>query len=157
MAEFILYKSDGAITNKRVVANAFNDLEDGRYRVTVNSYKKRSLLQNNYYWSCMVPMVKDGLRDAGYNEVKTNEDAHEVLKQLFLKRKLLNEINGDEIVIPGSTAKLTTVEFNLFIDDVIQWAATYLSITIPLPNEPIVMFATYDEDVNATIVSNNLK
>jgi hypothetical protein len=152
MPEFLLYKSAGAITNKKVVADAFNQLEDGRYRVVINSFKKRSLPQNAYYHGCVVPLVKDGLRDAGYNEVKTCEDAHEILKHLFLKRKLSNENNGDEIVIPGSTAKLTTIEFNTFIDEVIQWAAEYLGITIPLPNEPIVMFAEYSEDLKAIIV-----
>jgi hypothetical protein len=152
MPEFLLYKSAGSISNKKVVADAFNQLEDGRYKVVISSYKKRSLPQNAYYWAAMLPMVKDGLREVGYNEVKSLDDAHEILKHLFLKRKLSNDNTGDEIVIPGSTAKLTTIEFNTFIDEVIQWAAEYLGITIPLPNEPLVMFAEYDENVKAIIV-----
>jgi hypothetical protein len=152
MPEFLLYKSAGSISNKKVVADAFNQLEDGRYKVVISSYKKRSLPQNAYYWAAMLPMVKDGLREVGYNEVKSLDDAHEILKHLFLKRKLSNDNTGDEIVIPGSTAKLTTIEFNTFIDEVIRWAAEYLGIQIPLPNEPLVMFAEYDENVKAIIV-----
>lgn len=153
MSEFLLYKYNGAISNRKVVADAFNGLENGRYKVVISSYKKRSLPQNAYYHGCVVPMVKDGLRHIGYNEVKTNEDAHECLKHLFLKRKMVNENNGDEIVIPGSTAKLTTIEFNTFIDEIIQWASEYLGITIPLPNEPLLMFAEYDNDLDTTTIT----
>ncbi|MBS1915702.1 MAG: hypothetical protein JST87_05455 [Bacteroidetes bacterium] len=108
--------------------------------------------QNKYYWGCLLPMVQEGLNHAGYNEVKTPEDAHEVLKHLFLKKKIVNQNTDETIEIAGSTQKLTTVQFNEFVDEVIRWAAAYLSIAIPLPNESLVMFADYDNDVNATIV-----
>lgn len=138
--DFILHIKDSAITNKVAVRKFFNQLKDGKYLVRVDSFKKRTLPQNAYYWSVVVPMVKDGLRDAGYSEVKTNEDAHEILKHLFLKKKMVNEKNGDEIIIAGSTADLKTVEFNTFLEEIWQWAAEYLGITVPAPNEQLVMF-----------------
>lgn len=153
MSECFFYIKGGDITNKAAVKKCFSQLDDGSYLLKIQSKKKRSLLQNQYYWGCVVPMVKDGLRDAGYNEVKTNEDAHEIIKHLFLKRKLTSEKNGDEIVIPGSTAKLTTIEFNTLIDEVIQWASEYLGISIPLPNEPLMMFAEYRQDDNLILIT----
>lgn len=151
--EFLIYKKDGVIANQAQVEWTLNSLEDGRYRVAISAYKKRSLPQNKYYWAAMLPMVVEGLRHIGYSEVKTVDDAHEVVKVLFLKRKIYNENTGEEIEVPGSTAKLTTTEFNLLIDQVIQWAAEYLGLQIPLPNEPLIMFADRDGELNLTLVT----
>jgi len=41
-----------------------------------------------------------------------------------------------------------------FIEEVQRWAAEYLNVIIPNPGEPSVMFASYDETVNATIIDN---
>ncbi len=144
MSEFILYISDGEIKNKAQVRKAFTELKSGKYLVSIKSNKKRSLKQSAYYWGVVVPMVKDGLRDIGYNDVKTNEQAHEILKHLFLKRKIHNEINDDTIEIAGSTAELKTVEFNSFLEDIWQWSATYLNITIPEPNQQMVLYQEND-------------
>jgi len=110
-------------------------LPDGRYLMKIDSSKKRSNNQNRYWWGIVVPMVREGLRDMGYDDVKTNEDAHEILKHLFLKKKVESSSNGDIIEVTGNTSKLSTVEFNLLIDEVIKWAATYLNIQILFPNE----------------------
>ena len=140
MPDFILYKRDGAITNKVSVRKAFNALKDGKYLIKIDAFKKRTLSQNAYYHGVVVPMVKEGLYNQGYSEVKTNEDAHEILKHLFLKRKMVNEKNGDEITVAGSTADLKTVEFNMFLEEVWRWASEYLGIVIPAPQEQLVMF-----------------
>ena len=139
--EFTLYINEmQKISNRDTVANAFASLEQGKYLVKIESVKKRSLPQNSYYWSVCVPMVKKGLQDIGYREVKTNNDAHEVLKHLFLKKKYTNEESGEEIVVPGSTANLKTVEFNMFLEELWLWASDYLNIQIPMPNEQTVLF-----------------
>lgn len=110
-------------------------------------------MQNAFYWGCVLPIVKDGLCDVGYREVKTDQDAHEILKTLFLKKKIVNENSGEEIIIPGSTAKLTTLEFCSYIDEITQWASEYLSIVIPSPGEYMPMFtAEYDQEISATII-----
>jgi RNA-binding protein YhbY len=151
VSEFILHITNGAITNPKVVREKFT-LKDGKYLVSIKSIKKRSLQQNAYYHGVVVPMVKEGLREAGYNEVRTNEDAHEILKHLFLKKKITSEKSGEEITIAGSTAKLKTVEFNQFLEDIWQWAATYLNISIPEPNEQMIMFAQYDRESKTIII-----
>ena len=137
--QFFLNIQFGNVANRPTVATAFKSLQDGRYMVKIMPYKVRSLQLNKYYHGCVLPLVLDGLREAGFNEIKDVATVHELLKKLFLERKIFSEKNGDEITLPGSTAILTNPEFNQFLDDVRQWAAEYLSIEIPLPNEQIKM------------------
>lgn len=119
---------------------SFAGLSDGKYLVTIKSIKGRSLLQNAYYWAVCVPLVQQGLIDAGYNEVKSPQDAHEIMKHLFLKKTMHSEKTGDEIVISGSTAALRTVEFNTYLEEIWQWAATYLNVSIPAPGEQVAIW-----------------
>lgn len=140
MTEIILHIKDHAPSNPKTLDALFYSLSDGRYIVRIKNTKHRSLPQNAYYHGVIVPMVKDGLIFMGFNEVKTNEDAHEVMKHLFLKEKIKSEQTGDEIIIPGSTAKLTTLEFETYLEEIRQWAASYLGIAIGLPNEQLEFF-----------------
>lgn len=135
MTERICHIESGKIANPQEIRKLFADLQDGIYLVKVATRKARSLDQNEYYWGVVCDMVRDSLNDAGYREVKTPEDAHEIMKMLFLKVKKYNRKNGRTKETTGSTAKLTTVEFNIYIEEIIQWAAEYLNIQIPLPNE----------------------
>lgn len=139
MTEFFLHIKDGQIANKRTVASQFA-LPDGTYLITIKSKKQRSVQQNRFWWGALLPLVKIGLNDAGYSEVKTNEDAHEVIKAIFLKKHISNS-DGLALEMAGSTAELTTIEFNELIDNVQKWAAEFLNIQIPSPNEQVVMFA----------------
>jgi RNA-binding protein YhbY len=138
LTEFILNIAGRKVTNNAKARDVFNSLKDGKYLVQIKAIRKRTLNQNSYYWGIVAPMVKNGLREAGYNEVRTNEEAHEVMKCLFLKRTIHSEKNGDDIVISGSTSELTTKEFNVFLEEIWQWAAQYLGIQIPMPNEEFV-------------------
>lgn len=97
-------------------------------------------------------MVREGLRDLGYRDVKTVGDAHEVMKNLFLKKTYKNDETGQVITIVGSTTDLTTVEFNEYLDEIIEWAAEYLSISIPPPSTPMELFAEYDKEIGAVII-----
>jgi hypothetical protein len=153
MQETIVHITNSAISNTTAVRKFFNELKDGKYLLTAKSIKKRSLPQNAYYHSCIVPMMKEGLRNAGWDDIKSAHDAHEWIKEEFLKIPMVNKLTGELKNIPGSTAKLTTKEFTELIDAVIKFAAEFLFIQIPYPNEPMVMFAEYDQNVNATIIS----
>lgn len=135
MSEYFIHIKESKVSNRQVLQKAFTGLNDGCYLVKVDKANKRSLNQNAYYHGVVVPLVMEGLKDIGYNEIKTLSDAHECLKYLFLKKQIPNESTGEVIEILGSTAKLTTTEFNLFIDQVIRWAAEYLNVQILLPNE----------------------
>lgn len=141
MNEAVIYKHDGKVTNRPVLKELFEQLPDGKYLVTAKNIRKRSLPQNAYYWGVVVPMVREGLYDIGYREVKTNDDAHEILKHIFLKKKVINQANDDVIEIAGSTADLKTIEFNTFLEEVWQWSSAYLGVCIPAPGEQSQIFA----------------
>jgi len=134
MIEFMLHIDNGQITNTKAVRNAFDELQDGHYLVRIEPKKTRSLNQNAYFHGVMVPLVLQGLRDAGFNEVKTPEDAKDIIKSLFLKKIIKNEISGEEIPVIRHTSELTTVEFNAMMEECGQWASEYLGIFIPPPN-----------------------
>jgi hypothetical protein len=157
MESVIVHISEGKPTNVKAVEKFYEELEQGSFLLEAKSIKKRSNNQNRYYWGQVIPLVKDGLRAAGYNEVKSKDDAHEVIKALFLKRPIKSDKNDDEIIISGSTATLTTLKFMELIADIQQWAASYLNITIPDPGQALPMFnepilAHYDYDIKTTII-----
>jgi hypothetical protein len=137
MSQSVVYIEDGRVTNPVVIRKQFSELKDGVYQVKISTRKQRSLPQNAYYWGVICDMVKQGLYEAGYRSVKTSDNAHEVMKNLFLKKRIVNEDTGEVIETIGSTASLTTEAFIIYVEEIIQWAAEYLGIEIPLPNEII--------------------
>ena len=60
------------------------------------------------------------------------------MMSIKLKKQIGKPGEQKIIEITGSTADLSTVEFNELIDRVIQWAAEFLSIQISLPNEQAI-------------------
>jgi len=95
--------------------------------------KKRSLNQNAYYWGCLIQMIREAVIELGDNGA-TPEQVHDLLKRRFLNVQLINHDTAQLIgEYTRSTTDLSTVEFCLYVDDCIQFAAEYLSIVIPLP------------------------
>lgn len=112
--------------------------------------KKRSNDQNAYMWGVVIPMVCTALRNLGHDV--DEEETHEFLKSKFNSKKLANE-NGEFIDLPTSTTKLTTVEMMDYIASIQMWAAEFLGIVIPDPNQQL-MIVTGDtvNDTNLLIV-----
>lgn len=128
---------------KEVVA-AFNDTD---IEVTFKrKRKRRSNPQNRYYWGCVIPAIVHAMIDLGNDALQIGNSEHGELVHEFLKSKLLD--NGDEIQgieglifkLPPSTKKCTTIEFDIYMENVRKWAAENLSISIPEPNEQVEMF-----------------
>lgn len=128
------------VRNKAAGETLIQLVEPGKYLVSFKPYKRRSLNQNGYWWGCLVPLVKQGLNDAGWNDIRTNEDAHEYLKSIFVKKSIVNFNTGEVATFTGSTTELNTTEFAKLVDDVIQWAVEFLGIQIPYPGESLIMF-----------------
>ncbi|WP_343302884.1 hypothetical protein AAHN97_15160 [Chitinophaga niabensis] len=135
MSQRICHIENGRIKNREEIRKQFAELKDGIYLVKVSTRKVRSLSQNAYYWGVVCDMVRDGLIDAGFESIESGEDAHEVMKGLFLKRDVINYNTGEILTGAVSTTELTTTEFNQYIEKIQQWAAEYLGISIPSPNE----------------------
>ena len=147
MIEFIFHINKGRLLETGTVTKLFRQLKDGKHLLTIQDYRKRSLHQNAYYWGVVVPLIRRGLYEAGYDDVRTNDDAHEVLKHVHLKRSMVNKQTGEMIEVAGSTAKLNIPEFNEYIETVCRWAAEYLGIVIPDPNEPLVEFEEWEKQI----------
>ena len=95
--------------------------------VTIKEYKpKRSNQLNQYYWGVVVKIISDY---TGY----TKEETHELLKQTFLKKKVLIEDTWYDTT--ESTTKMNNKEMLEFIEEVKQWAAQTLYVYIPDPHE----------------------
>lgn len=96
--------------------------------------KQRSYLQNRYYFGVCVQLVCEALRHLGHDV--DEEETHELLKSKFNSRKVANE-HGEFIELPTSTTKITTVEMMEYIARIQQWAAEFLGLVIPDPNEQL--------------------
>ncbi|MEX6691226.1 hypothetical protein QTN47_27200 [Danxiaibacter flavus] len=150
--EVMVIIKNGQIYNKSDVKQAFK-LADGDWKMTIEPYRVRSLNQNDYYWSVVVPAVRSALKDVGYSEIKNDKQAHEFMKAMFLAERdisldMLSKLEEKKL----TTTTLSTLQFNGYVEDIIQWAAEYLGIVIPPPMKDPVMIASYDNEVNATII-----
>jgi hypothetical protein len=150
MTELIIDISNRKIINMNELKEFFNKMKDGKHLLTEKDYRKRSLPQNAYYWAVMVPLVRRGLYDAGYDEVRTDDDAHEVIKHVHLRKRIVSKQTGDVIDIAGRTSKLTIPEFNQFIEAVCKWSAEFLNVVIPSPHEQLVEFERWEEKLEET-------
>lgn len=127
------------ITDRPSFTSLVATLKDGEYIMTIEKKKrKRSLNQNSYLFGVVVEMVWKGLCDLGHEVSK--EETHEFLKATFNYKEIVNEQTGEIYRIPLSTATLSTVEFNEYVERVVRWAAEFLGIVIPMPNEQIEIF-----------------
>ena len=81
---------------------------------------------NQYYWGVVVKLISEY---TGY----TKEETHELLKQTFLKKKIL--IDDEWYDTTDSTTKLNNKEMLEFIDEVKIWASQTLNVYIPDPHE----------------------
>jgi len=121
-----------AFLGKTPITPAFFDLQkrldpNKEYILEIRENKsKRSNPQNRYLWGVVYPIIGNKL---GYD----TETVHEVFKQKFgVKVELRNNIT-----IPKSTTKYTTIEFNEYIDNICKFALEFLKLEIPQPNETI--------------------
>jgi hypothetical protein len=136
----ILNIRDRKITNPKAIKTLVESLRDGKWKVEISTLDTRSLDQNAYYWMMLSEYVQPGLYNAGWSDVKTKEDAHFFVGNLFLKVKMINEQTGDVMERIRSTTDLSKMEMNAYWEEIWQWAAEYLGITIPAPNEQFTLY-----------------
>jgi hypothetical protein len=147
MIEEIIHIVNGSLKDGRIFRERVRNLKDGFYRITIKDARKRSLHQNAYYWGVVVPIVRQGLWDAGYDSVATNNDAHEVLKFFHLKKQFVSKKTGEVVEFGGSTTELDIPGFNSYIENICRWAAEYLGVSIPSPNEQFAEFERWEQEL----------
>lgn len=141
----IIRSIDGKPASQKKIADLFAQLKgkDGAYKLELSTFGKRSLNANAYYWMILTDYVQPALYDVGWREVKTKDDAHIFVTNLFLKTKMVNEQTWEETTRVKSTASLSVKEFGEYLEEIIQWAAEYLSIEIPPPAKQLAL--TYQD------------
>ena len=121
---------------RSTVLSDIAQMRDGEYVMTIErKRRKRSLMQNAYYWGVVVPLVKEGLLDVGYR--MTTEAVHEYLKGQFSITEIVNERTGEVLKSIGSTSEMTTSKMMDYFAEITQWAAEYLNVQIPNPGEQL--------------------
>lgn len=135
MKQFIIRKTETGWCNTLLYKQHLDSLPEGNYKIGIEKSNKRSNPQNNYYFGVVVPLIYDGLRDVGYNSIRTLDQAHDVMKSLFLKVK--EEQNGITIERIQSTTELNKEKFSDYLDQINAWAYDYLGVNIPAPNEQL--------------------
>jgi hypothetical protein len=119
---------------RRELDDLVRALAGKRIRIKLALYRKqRSTNQNAYLWGVVYPPIVAMFREAG-NGVDA-EDIHSYLKEHVGKLKqVFVTPDGEVLTGPGSTAKLSTVEMEVYLEKVRAWAAEH-GVGIPLPNE----------------------
>lgn len=102
-----------------------------------NKGKKRSLPQNRYYWGVVIKEITLRLRELGHQELD-DDTVHEMMKIKF-NYTPMTSAEGEVLEIPKSTTGMTTTQFIEYMDRIRQWAAGFLDIDIPDPNEKLTM------------------
>jgi hypothetical protein len=105
-------------------------------RISISPASNRSNPQNRYYWGVVLPLLAEA-----YNEIEgtshTVDDMHVYCKLrvtgLFSYR--VESITGNAVLVPKSTADITKKEFVDMVDKIVAWAAQYLGVQIPSPDE----------------------
>lgn len=136
--KYILNISEGVgkIQGRKQFEADCRQLGNTKMVMTMKRYKaKRSLSQNSYYHGAILPAVRQGLIDMGFEISHVNLEAvHELLKAKFLKRDIAND-DGLFITVTLSTADLNKTEFGEYIDAIDRWSIEFLGFPLPLPEQ----------------------
>jgi len=102
--------------------------KDGWYLFTLTKPKSnRTNQMNSYYWGVMIKMIAE---ETGYE----NDQVHTLMKiRHGVKEDLDIGMVGGRV--PKSTAKYTVEEMQEYWRKITQWAAEFLNLQIPEPNE----------------------
>lgn len=108
--------------------------KDMYVKVTIEKQKKkRSNPQNRYYWGVVIPMLKEKFKDLGHH--LDSEETHDFVKHKFSRVELVSIETGDILESVKGTSKMTTTEFMDYVVVIREWAAIYMNLRIPDPNE----------------------
>ena len=116
--------------DKQMLINYLKELGND-YIVDVKKQRNnRSMMQNNYYWKCIVQMLADEL---GYYP----NEMHDILKVKFASEWQSIEVNNNKVGLQviNSTATMDTKEFEIYVEQIRIWALSELNIRLMLPNE----------------------
>lgn len=130
-----------SLFKKKEIGLALNEFRGKNCIVTIErKYNQRSNNQNRFFHGVVIPIIQQGLIDAGWNEAKSFEWTKDFIKMNCLVKEYVNENTGEVKKSIGKTSELSTSEFMNLISEIQQWASEYLNVYVPEPNEQIEIF-----------------
>lgn len=128
------------LQNAKKFASELKIFEGDNVSLTLEKKKrKRSNQQSRYYWGVVIPSVKYAMEAKGFF-VQSKEQVHELLKFKFLRTDILHVPTGEVIETIGSTTRLSTLDFENYLEQVRAWSASYLDCIVAMPNEQTEIF-----------------
>lgn len=121
--------------------DAIRTFEGKTVNVTIQLHRKRrSNPQNAYMWGVVIPLIQEGLKDAT-GEVRDFESIHyQILLPLFApKREIVNKETGEVVSEKMTSSEMTTTEMMEYFQSIQKWAAEFLGINIPDPNQELTL------------------
>lgn len=138
--ELFISVNDFGIVNKNQLKAFLLELPIGKWLLKAERKDKRSGQQNRYLHGVMLPIIRDALKDAGWNNIKTIDDAKDFVKVKFLKYDMVNEQTGEAVEMYRNTSALTKLQFMELVQDVQIWLLEFFQIELPLPGEQSSLF-----------------
>lgn len=99
---------------------------------------KRSNQQNKYYFSCIVPIFQNAIKEE-WAELWSIERVHEFLLTNCNYEELVNEKTGEVLRRTKRSTENTTTEAETFYERCRTLAKDFFNTEIPLPNEEITL------------------
>jgi hypothetical protein len=96
--------------------------------------KKRSNLQNSYYWGLLIPLTQNAIKNE-WGEVWSKDKVHEFYKLHFNYVEKVNESTSEVIRVPKSTTDNTTTQQEELHSQIRGFLLEWFNVTAPLPNE----------------------
>lgn len=115
------------------------DVPDGKYKIEVSPLNQRTLPQNSYLHGILIREFRNALVSVGYDEVRTDDQAKQIMKSMFLTAEIPNKETGEMIKYVRRTRDLSKGELNELIEAVIKFCAEHMSYIIPYPSEQTMM------------------
>lgn len=127
--------------NRNLITSAIKSFEGKDIEVTLQLKRKsRSNNQNSYYWGVVLPLVQDGLKEATGEVRDINSIHYQILLPLLsVNREIVNTETGQVISEKLTSSEMTTTEFMEYVISIQQWAAEFLNINIPDPNQELTL------------------
>jgi hypothetical protein len=121
------------VVNSEGFKKELNELPVGKYRVTVEKYRKnKSNPQLGYLFAVIYPLVLQHLIDAGW-EFTSVDEVDALCKSKFAERDIINRDTAEIVSIPALKREFTTTDMMTYIEAIRQWDAEFLGGIIPEP------------------------
>lgn len=137
-------KNGKLVTNRKFIEDSIKSFEGKDIILTIEKKrKKRSNSQNSYYHAVIIPLCQDGFKNI-FGEHFSASEVHEYLKSKFLFKEIVNQNTGEIERFPKSTTENSTIEMEIYHEQIRAFALEYLGVNIPLPNEEIQVYLNLD-------------